>query len=323
MFWMQVAAGAVSTLPVAVSRYRSAGMSAAIASLARAENFDRMVCDFIFPAVNIPDLSRWIIFQHNVETIIWRRHAASASGIRKWYMGLQAARMLDFERRSCRAAAHVIAVSPVDADLMKSMFQIPHVSEIPTGVDIEGFCPPASSPQVADLVFVGAMDWLPNIDGVLYFVREILPLIRKHKPDCSLAIVGRTPAPEISALASDPLIRVTGTVPDVRPYFWGSSISIVPLRIGGGTRLKIYEAMAAKIPVVSTATGAEGLAVSCPENIRLADTPEDFGQECLALLDDANERGRMAAAGWTLVSSNFSWDRVAASFEAIVGGVSP
>jgi glycosyltransferase involved in cell wall biosynthesis len=107
---------------------------------------------------------------------------------------------------------------------------------------------------------------------------------------------------------------VTGTVPDVRPYLWGSSIAIVPLRIGGGTRLKIYEAMAAGVPVVSTGVGAEGLDVHPPDDIRIADTAEDFAAQCLALLDDAAARREMARRARGMVEANFSWEHVAACF---------
>ena len=163
------------------------------------------------------------------------------------------------------------------------------------------------------------MDWLPNIDAVQYFVADILPLIRKKKPDCTVAIVGRKPQDNILALAKyDPGIIVTGTVPDVRPYFWGSSISIVPLRIGGGTRLKIYEAMAARSPVVSTTVGAEGLPISSGETCSLADDPQDFADRCLELLADENRRKRMAQAAWELVSSSFSWEHASRRFEQIL-----
>ena len=133
------------------------------------------------------------------------------------------------------------------------MFGVSNVAAIPTGVDLDYFQPQSVEP-VADLVFIGSMDWRPNDDGVGWFAREILPLIRKQRPDCTVAIVGRNPSAEMKALADDK-VRVTGTVPDVRPYLWGSKISIVPLRIGGGTRLKIYESMAAKTPVISTLLG--------------------------------------------------------------------
>jgi glycosyltransferase involved in cell wall biosynthesis len=200
------------------------------------------------------------------------------------------------------------------------MFDVKNVSAVPTGVDVEYFTPRGTAERVADLVFVGSMDWMPNSDGMLFFVREVLPLIRRKRRDCSVAIVGRQPGPEIRALAdADPKIRVTGTVPDVRPYLWGAPVSIVPLRVGGGTRLKIYEAMAAHTAVVSTTIGAEGLDVQSPANIRLADEPQAFADACLELLDDASERSRMVREAAYLVSSRFSWDHVVRCFENALG----
>src|SRR5262249_20677303 len=150
----------------------------------------------------------------------------------------------------------------------------------------------------------GSMDWMPNIDGAQWFVREALPLIHARHPECTVAIVGRRPAPEIQKLAeADSRIRVTGTVPDVRPWLFGALASIVPLRIGGGTRLKIYEAMAARAPVVSTTIGAEGLDVAKGENIYLADSAQDFAARCLSLIENAAERDRVAQAAWNLVAS--------------------
>jgi glycosyltransferase involved in cell wall biosynthesis len=190
------------------------------------------------------------------------------------------------------------------------------VTPIPTGVDIDYFRPQYAEP-VADLVFVGSMDWRPNDDGVGWFAREILPLIRKQRPHCKVAIVGRNPSPEIKALENGN-VRVSGTVPDVRPYLWGSKVSIVPLRIGGGTRLKIYESMAAKSPVVSTTVGAEGLAYRNGEDIAIADTPQAFADACLDLLDNEEKRTTMADAAWQMVSSRFSWEQVSREFEDIL-----
>ena len=163
------------------------------------------------------------------------------------------------------------------------------------------------------------MDWLPNMDGMEDFLENILPRIRQRRPGCSLAIVGRNPPQKLKDLtAKDPKITVTGTVPDVRPYLWGSSVSIVPLRIGGGTRLKIYESMAAKTAVVSTTIGAEGLDINPPENIRFADAPEAFAEQCVELLEDASLRQRITTAGWEMVSSRFSWEQVTREFERIL-----
>lgn len=322
-FAVQLAKGAFSKLPVAIFRYRSAAMRRLLGEIMAKERFDSVVCDFITPAINFPSLDSSVVFQHNVETMIWRRHAMNAGNpMAKAYLNLQAQRMFHYERRTCRAARHVIAVSKEDAALMREMFGLQDVSAIPTGVDVETFTPPEDMGQVDPgprLVFVGSMDWLPNIDGVRFFCQDILPLIRKQRTDCALAIVGREPSREIQALAEqDPLIEVTGTVPDVRPHLWKSAVSVVPLRIGGGTRMKIYEAMAARVPVVSTTVGAEGLDIHPPGDIRIADTAADFAAQCLELLNNGPVRKRQSDTAWDLVATHFGWDSIARQFEAIL-----
>jgi glycosyltransferase involved in cell wall biosynthesis len=308
-----------SPLPLSISRYCSPAMRDQITRLVSTISFDSLVCDFLTPAPNFPDMSKIVLFQHNVETMIWRRHVEqSPDPLRKAYFQKQADRMFNCERDMCRSAARVIAVSPQDAVMMKKMFNVEAFS-VPTGVDLDYFRRPADAPHKADLVFVGSMDWLPNSDGVKYFVSEIMPLVWQHKPDCTLAIVGRAPSPDILALGTkDSRITVTGTVPDVRPWMWGASVAVVPLRIGGGTRLKIYEAMAARTATVSTSIGAEGLDVSHPENIRLADTPQAFADECLTLLTSSAKREAVAAAALHLVTSRYSWDAVTDEFEKLL-----
>jgi glycosyltransferase involved in cell wall biosynthesis len=314
-FAMQVASGLIAELPVAISRFRCVELESAIEDLFTRERFDRAVCDFLVSAVHFPYLERAVLFQHNVETMIWQRRASNAGDpLRRFYYGLQVKRMYEFEKQSCLRAAHVAAVSERDAETMRKLFGVERVSAIPTGVDVDYFRPAASPPAVADLVFVGSMDWMPNIDGVVWFFEEVFPLIRARRPQTTAAVVGRTPPKRIREF---PAI-VTGTVPDVRPYMWGSKVSIVPLRIGGGTRLKIYEAMAAGLPVVSTQIGAEGLDVADGETIALADTPQAFADRCLGLLDDPGTRDRMAAAALEMVSSRYSWERVTRSFEEIL-----
>ncbi len=319
-FAIQAAAGLFSRLPLAVSRYRSEAMKRQIEALTRSQRFDSIVCDFLFPAPNMPDLGACVLFQHNVESMIWKRHAETeTSALRSFYFGGQYDRMLRYEGEVCRAVKSVIAVSDVDAQTMHSLYGVSRVEAVPTGVDLEYFAPPPEAARTADLVFLGSMDWMPNIDGIEWFVAEVLPLIRSKRPDCSLAIVGRRPTREITQLAQkDPRIQVTGTVPDVRPYLWGSSVSIVPLRIGGGTRLKIYEAMAAKVPVVASTIGAEGLDIRNGENIHVADEPAGFAERCLALLDDPAARSRMVRAALEIISSRYSWEVVSRKFEELL-----
>jgi polysaccharide biosynthesis protein PslH len=318
-FAVQLLKGVFSPLPVAVFRYSSPPMARLLRDIIARERFDSVVCDFITPAINFPSLAPAVIFQHNVETTIWRRHSENArNAAERLYLRMQADRMFSFEREACRAARHVIAVSGEDARLIQDMFGIRNVSSIPTGVDVEKFTPATESPR-AGLVFVGSMDWLPNIDGMRFFCTEVLPLIRRKRPGCTLSIVGREPSREIRALAEkDPLIEVTGTVPDVRPHLWKSAVSIVPLRIGGGTRMKIFEAMASRVSVVSTTVGAEGLEIHPPDDIRIADTAADFAAQCLQLLDDPSTRTRQSEAAWSLVARNFGWDSIARRFESIL-----
>jgi polysaccharide biosynthesis protein PslH len=317
-FALQIVEGLFSPIPVAVSRYRSDAMRRKVEELLR-QPFDSVVCDFLFPSPNFARLERCVLFQHNVEATIWKRYVEHNSGLKKRYFQLQARRMEEYEGQVCRAVRRVVAVSEADAELMRREYGVERVYAAPTGVDLDYFARPDGGENLADLLFLGSMDWMPNIDGVTWFAREVLPLIRAKRPDCTLAIAGRRPAAEVSRLAEgDSRIRVTGTVPDVRPWLFGSLVSIVPLRIGGGTRLKIYEAMAAGTPVVSTTVGAEGLDISDGDNIYLADSPGDFAERCLRLLANAAERERLSRAAWDRVASKYSWDVVARGMERLL-----
>ncbi len=316
----ELIAGLFSGMPVAIRRCRSADMRLQIERLIERERFDSVICDFLSPAPNIPELSECVLFQHNVEAVIWKRRTEYASGpVRRRYLKVQAERMLRYEGEVCRKVRKVIAVSETDAALMREWYGVKRPEAVPTGVDADYFKVRCAQQSVADLVFVGALDWAPNIDGIDWFVRQVLPLILRRRPDCSLAIVGREPTRAIQELSARyPGIQVTGTVPDVRPWLWGSKLSIVPLRVGGGTRLKVFEAMAAGVPVVSTTIGAEGLGAKDGDTIRIADAPEDFAAACIALLDDTAERERLRGRALQMVTEQCSWEAVASAFEKLL-----
>lgn len=316
-FALELAGGLFSPLPLAIGRWRSAELRSTVERLLREERYDAVVCDFLVTAVNCPQLEKAVLFQHNVETMIWKRHAETATGAKQRFFRMQERRMRDFEEMAVRKAAHVIAVSEKDAATMRELFGV-EASAVPTGVNVDYFRPPEGKPGEG-LVFVGSMDWMPNIDGILWFAKDVLPLIRARRKDLPVIIVGRMPPPEIERLAeADPFLKVTGTVPDVRPYLWGAAASIVPLRIGGGTRLKIYEAMAAGTPVISTAIGAEGLDVMDGQTIALADSAGDFAKRCLDLVDDASARERMGTQAMTMVAERYSWKQVTRQFEKLL-----
>jgi glycosyltransferase involved in cell wall biosynthesis len=308
-----------SPLPYAIARYDSPELRACIRQLAPAA--DLIVCDFLMPSVDVPaDLpAPAVLFQHNVEATLWQRHAAVPQHpLRRAYMGLQWRRMLRYEAQQCRRFAHVIGVSAIDAEVMRRVYGAASVGYVPTGVDLEYFR--ASRPRPPDsreLVFIGSMDWMPNDDGIRWFAGEVFSRIQQRIAGARLTVVGRSPSAAMRELAaSNPAIEVTGTVADVRPYLERAALSVVPLRIGGGTRLKIYEAMAMGIPLVSTTIGAEGLPVRHGEQLLIADDTDAQVAAVCALLTDQPRAAALAANALRHVQEHGSWDAVAQCFLA-------
>jgi glycosyltransferase involved in cell wall biosynthesis len=223
--------------------------------------------------------------------------------------------MLRFERDACRWFDGVVAVSDGDKEMFGERFGARRVFTIPTAVDTDYFRPFGESDEEGGLIFTGSMDWLPNEDAINFFAKEIMTRIKAHVPTARLTVVGRNPSQRLlRRLEGRPEITATGWVRDVRPYVGGGSVYVVPLRIGGGTRLKIYEAMAMGKAIVTTAIGAEGLPVRHGEHLIVADSPEDFAKAVVRLLRDSDERRRLEQAAREFVERNCSWERAAAAF---------
>jgi len=328
-FYADAAMHLVDPLPYACGKYRSRAFRSRVDALLAAQRFDLIVCDFLFPAVNLPKRLPCpaVIFTHNVESEIWRRHAETKAGrLGRLFYGMQYRRMLRYEGSTLARFDGVLAVSDVDRATFAKLYpdsirQPVHV--VQTGVDTEYFRPaPTREPRVPDMVFTGSMDWLPNEDAMLFFCREVLPLVRAELPDATLTIVGRAPTPAVKRLAEDYAgVRVTGRVDDVRPYMNDAAAYIVPLRIGGGTRLKIFEAMAMGKAVVSTTVGAEGLPVTDGEHVLLADTAPAFAGAIVSLVRDGQQRRALEDAGRALVVQRYDWSAVAGALDLALQGI--
>lgn len=316
----QLAGSILNAMPMAVSRYASRRLRQKIDALIADEHYDSIVCDFLSSAPNLSDLGQCVLFQHNVETTIWQRHVEQChSRVKKLFFQMQAGKMEAYEKKICRTVKYVVAVSEVDASRMKRMFGIETVTSVPTRVDVEYFAPRGATPSTSDIVFCGSMDWLPNVDAVEYFLFEVLPLIRDQLPGATFTIAGRSPdARVIKAVQGLTGVFVTGKVEDMRPYLWSSKISVVPIRIGGGTRLKIYECMAAGVPVVSTTVGAEGLCYRDGADIVIADDPRGFAAACIRLLSEDATRRSIASNALEYAQSKLSWEAVSREFEVIL-----
>ena len=316
-FYAKVAWHLADPLPYAVGQYRSRAYRNRVKELLATRQFDLVISDFLPPSVNLPDKLPCpaVLFTHNVESEIWRRHAETAKDpLRKLLYASQYRRMLRCEGHALRRFEGLLAVSEADRETFARLYpgiDLSALYVVRTGVDTEFFTPAPSAADSVELVFTGSMDWLPNEDGMLWFCEHVLPLIKRELPSVTLSIVGRAPTPAVKKLAEERGVRVTGRVDDVRPYMSDAAVFIVPLRIGGGTRLKIFEAMAMAKAVVSTTIGAEGLPVTNNRDILLADDAGSFAQSVLRLLRDVNERRQLESAARSLVAEHFDWSAVA------------
>jgi len=265
---------------------------------------------------------------HNAEYVLQQR--AFETDLRqpdRWvgaaYSFVQWRRLRRYEARVCRVADRVVAVSGADGDALRALVPGLDVAIVPNGVDVAyytGYRPgPADVPDVArdSLVYVGKMDFRPNVDAMLWFADDILPLIRRDVPEARLYVVGMKPHPRLGRLANRPGIVVTGSVPDVRAYLAPAAVVVVPLRMGGGTRLKVLEAMAMSKAVVSTAVGAEGLGTTPGRELLVADAPADFAHAVVALLRDPARRAALGQAARQFVAARFDWARIVPGFEAV------
>jgi len=312
----------LSTLqPYSLSKYAVPEAAKVLRKLLMEDHYDVLICDFLFSAPIIPwDLQvPKILFTHNVETQIWERHYEVARNpVWKAVTWREYRTMARAERRFLDMADHVLTVSENDKKLFSKFLSPKNITVIPTGVDTEYFYPSQQLPQANRLVFTGSMDWMPNEDAILYFAQDIFPRIRREIPSTTLWVVGRRPSTKLQALVTESSgVHVTGTVEDIRPFVWDAAVYVVPLRVGGGTRIKIFEAMAMGKPVVSTAVGAEGLPVEHGKDILLAESPQDFTLQVVRLLREEEQRDKLGRAGRALVEHNFSWSAVSATFDEV------
>lgn len=314
-----------SPIPYSITKYCRPEVASALRDLVSKNQFDAVVCDFILPAILLPwDLPcPKVVFTHNVETLIWKRHLEVAeSALWKLVTWREYHTMAAYEKRYLAKADSILTVSEPDREFFKKLLGTSDISVIPTGVDVDYFASVEPRQERPDsLVFCGSMNWIPNEEGILWFMEQILPAIRKEVPAATLKIVGRNPSDKLRRIASTRSVDVTGTVDDVRPHVREAAVYIVPLRVGSGTRLKIFEAMAMGKAVVSTALGAEGLPITDGENILLADSPEGFARTVIRLLRDPAERGRLGEAARQLVTLNYSWASASRSFDEMLSRI--
>ena len=265
-----------------------------------------------------------IFDDHNAEYLLQARIAQTERAARGWtpgavYSTLQARKLRRFERRIARQADRVVAVSDADAAALRELDPALQINVVPNGIDTALYdrtqVAPIDLPPHA-LVFTGTMDFRPNVDAVLWFAREVLPLIKRDVPDAHFVIVGQRPHARLAELRADPSIVITGGVEDTRPYITGASVYVIPLRMGGGTRFKLLEALALHAPCVSTTLGAEGFEVVSGQELILADDAAAFAQATVQLILHPDQGRAMGGAGRSF-AEKYDWQHIVPTLEQL------
>ena len=306
--------------PYSISKFTDRKVQKRLQTWIPEKKFEVAVCDFLASTLNFPHqlATPTALFQHNVESILWQRKAElEVKWLDRIVSRVEYEKMRRFEPQQVRRFHHVIAVSETDREAMSSMVDRSHISVVPTGVDLSKYqYDPSTHPQTPLVVFTGSMDWAANIDGVEFFCKEIWPLVLAKVPRARFRIVGRDPQPRVKALASE-TVEVTGTVPSIVDHLREAAVFVVPLRIGGGTRIKIYEGMAMGKATVSTTVGAEGLDVQHGRDILLEDSPTRFADAILTFLQDDDVRRRYEAAA-AATARKYDWSVITQKFVEVL-----
>jgi glycosyltransferase involved in cell wall biosynthesis len=314
-----------SGVPFSIRKFTDRAAGKKIEQLMQVGGFDSVVCDFLAASLTFP-AKLWeqtILFQHNVETVLWDRMLASEPSLLKRLLyRVEAGRMRRYECSSIGKFQHVIAVSEQDRAYMSQFMPAEKISVVPTGVDLEQYrTAPGGQASEPLVMFTGTMNFEPNMDGVEYFCREIWPRVLKAVPNARFRIVGKEPVAAVRRLASE-TVEVTGTVSSVVDHLKQAWVLVVPLRMGGGTRLKIYEGMAIGRATVSTSIGAEGLDVRNGKDIILADEAEAFADAVITLLREPELRKRYERGAAEAVT-RFGWASVAERFVQVLSSTVP
>lgn len=313
----------LGSLPVNVAADKTDSGVGAVLELSRRKDVDLMVFDFVHAAVLAPNMMQMptVCFTHNVESEIFARHAEQAiDPVRRWLWSSQQRKMVTFETSALQQFDEVIAVSERDASFFVSRYGVAHCSAIPTGVDLDFFAwrapPTVDADHPPTVVFTGSMDWIPNIGGVKYFVRHVWPFVLERCPLARFVVVGRDPPEELRA-ACGSQVTFTGFVDDVRPFVHSAHAFVIPLLVGGGTRIKAFEAMAMGCPVVSTTIGAEGLDVQSERHFLQRDDPADMANAIVSLIEDPKLRADLSTQARARVEERCGHRQVAGVFEGI------
>jgi glycosyltransferase involved in cell wall biosynthesis len=319
-FYARLAANLLSPLPYSVASHDSRALRQALQDHAARHAVDLWHCEWTPYARALRAIGgRRLVMAHNVESLIWQRYAETESNpLKRWYIRHQWHKYRRFERRSLGAADRTVAVSELDAERFRRDLGVPHVEVVDNGVDTAFFRPQPDRREPGLLLFLGSLEWRPNLDAVQILLDRVFPAVRAAEAGARLWLVGRNPPAALARrVVSDPAVELHANVADVRPFLARAAAMVVPLRIGGGSRLKILEALASETPVVSTRVGAEGLDLEADRHLTLVDGLDDLPAALVQTIRNPCQAQEQAACGRRQVVRLYDWDALAERLEQI------
>jgi glycosyltransferase involved in cell wall biosynthesis len=320
-FYFRLAANLVSPLPYSVAIHRSAALRQAIQAYAANHSVDLWHCEWTPYAAALQGLKNVhrLVMAHNVESLIWQRYyETERSTVKRWYIGKQWRKFERFEREAFADAEQVVAVSAEDAERIERDFGAAHVAVVDNGVDTAYFQPQPGRREANRILFLGSLEWRPNLDAVDQLLDRIFPTVHVIEATARLSIVGRNPAPALRDRVIGRMgVHLHANVADVRPFLAQSAVLAVPLRIGGGSRLKILEALASGVPVVSTRVGAEGLCLEPDRHLTVVDDIDDMAPALVRTLRNPAEALAQAERGRQRVLERYDWSLLADKLEEV------
>jgi sugar transferase (PEP-CTERM/EpsH1 system associated) len=309
--WIKLLLGNLfSPLPYSTKKFQSEKMAQAIQIIMRDNEIDLVHFDTVALAEYLKHLTggKKVLNHHNIESaLLSSRAKREENPLARFYLRLQGNKLNRYENRTCGTFDLNVVVSELDKDKLKNHSSKTEVEVIPNGVDTSYFTISDAQVRKNNVVFVGGMNWFPNRDAVLYFSEKIWPLLKKEISDVNFTLVGSAPPKKVTDLSKKEAIEVLGFVEDVRPYLARAAAYVVPIRAGGGTRLKILDAFACGKAVISTSIGCEGLDVTPGRNILLGDSHDKFAEQVIRVCTDGDLRKSLGEEGRKLVEEKYSW----------------
>jgi polysaccharide biosynthesis protein PslH len=322
-FYAGLAANLASPLPYSITSHRSEDVRREIRRLATSEDIDlfQFEASLGYADTLTGTRARTIVMAHNVETLIWERlYQTEPQWLKRWFIGDQLRKYERYERSVMRGASRVIAVSREDAALLRERFGVSDPAVVDNGVDVRYFAAAATTrrPDPKQILFLGSLDWRPNLDAVDVLLARVMPQVLAADPDAHLAIVGRNPPPAlIRRLRRERNVELHADVEDVRPYLAQSAVMAVPLRIGGGSRLKILEAIASGLPVVTSRIGCEGLIFEPGRDLCVVEGEDQMAAALVETIRNPARAEEMVKSGRTVIDAHYDWSRLVDRLEQV------